>query len=317
MGERSRPPARHECVKTWLLAALVAQTAIAGSSVVEDDLERRAAVALSHIHFPTGKAEADGQLEFLVRKLEGSLGFARTRPQSSASAVLYLPARLRASNAAVLLLFPHEDPSRGQCQALAAAMTRLGFIVLAPDLRADHDRLDLLPWGFAPEGLMQNDIRAGLKYLLSRKDVDGRRIGMVGSGLAATVAAAPDMKDLIGQMRDLKGAELPDTCDLIPGLLNYAATENLIAAIAPKPLLAINPAENVFDYATDLYRSFDGTDKLKLVRVPSGSLATIAPTTVELHPESAAVKEGPGKRQLMQVDLAALLGPALPPGQIT
>ena len=241
-----------------------------------DDLERRAEEALNKVPHVTSRAEAEGVSRLLPGQLETSLGLSRAPESSALTALVYSPARLEEPAPAILLVFPHDDPRRGQCQAFAVTLAHLGFIVLTFDYRGDFNLVDLIPHGLSPAGVAQAEIRAGLKYLASRSEVDHRRIGLIGSGLTATVAAvlnpqfsavalvdgAPDMEDLLRQMRNLRDAELPDWANLIPGLFSYADTEGLFTGIAPRPLLIVNAEQKQSEYVTDLYRAYDAADRL-------------------------------------------------------
>ncbi len=197
---------------------------------------------------------------------------------------------------------------------------------------------------------MQRSVRAGLQYLLSRNDVDRQRIGLVGYGMAGTVAAAlnpqfsiavllhgaTDVQNVIHGMRSLTGSELPDTCDLISGLLRYAATEDLLAAVAPRPVLVTGSAQTTLGHATGVYAMLGASDKFEVregeltdtqfrrdicrwigrwlnVKVdPESSFEideTGAPTIVELRVESPVPDKKEPKRQPTEVELAGLLGP--------
>ena len=250
---------------------ILAHVATAQPSAILDDLHARALATLHAIPRASSKREAEAQREPLQRKLEASLGFSRMKQSSgSITAFVYSGEARREPGPAILIARPHEDPRNADTQALIASLVHGGFVVIALDLRPFDNKLDLLPHGLAPIGLMQQEIREGLEYLTRRPDVDARHIGLIGSHLAATFATAinpviaasviiegaPDLEQEITQMLELRGGNLPDPCDLVPGILRYGATQELFALIAPRPFLAIRPAQNVFDYASDLYSSY-------------------------------------------------------------
>jgi hypothetical protein len=157
------------------------------------------------------------------------------------------------------------------------------MFVLELDAQAHHSRLDLLADGVLPQSVIQRDLKIALGYLKARSDVDARRLAIVGEGLAATVAAAinsdlsaavllegaPDFKSVIRDLRSIASDQLPDSCYLLPGILQYAATEELLSLIAPRPLLLINAAAGPLEYATDVYRSSGQREKVSHV-VESG-----------------------------------------------
>jgi hypothetical protein len=345
-------------MKVLTLAVGFAYTALAGSQAVLDDLEQRALAALHDLQRVTGKPEIESQRQIILHKLEASLGLEHASEMTALTAFIYAPARLDAPAPAIVLMFPHSDPRQGESRALAATLAHLGFIVLTLDFRADHGRLDLIPLGVTPEGLMQHGVRAGLQHLLSRNDVDRRRLGLVGYGVAGTVAAAlnpqfsiavllhgsTEMKDVIHSMRSLTGSDLPDTCDLLPGLLRYAVTEDLVAAVAPRPVLITTSAPITLDYASSIYALFGASDKFELregdltdtqfrrdicrwigrwldVRVNLESSSDIDETgaaeAVELPVQSPGLDKKEPKRQLTEAELVRLLGRALPKAQIS
>lgn len=92
-----------------------------------------------------------------------------------------------------------------------------------------------------------------------------KRLGLIGQGLTATVGAAintefsvvvlldgaPDYRSIIERLR------------LLPGILCYAATEELLSLIAPRPLLLLDPANRPLEYVTELYRGSTGVDRLQ------------------------------------------------------
>jgi hypothetical protein len=71
------------CTKTLLLAAALADAALASSQTVLDDLERRAVTAMNEVPSPTGRAAGEGRREFLVYKLEASLGLRRASAEAA------------------------------------------------------------------------------------------------------------------------------------------------------------------------------------------------------------------------------------------
>lgn len=132
------------------LAALLARAVASQPKAVLDDLERRAGAALDAIPRPATRSEIEAQREPLRLKLEESLGIACVRYADAVPALLDLPGTDGARTPAIVL-------------------------------RGLHDRLDLLPRGITPQGLVQRAVRNALAYLLSRPDVDGQRIGLLGA----------------------------------------------------------------------------------------------------------------------------------------
>ena len=65
---------------------------------------------------------------------------------------------------------------------------------------------------------------------------------------------APDFTSVIKDLRGLPSNQPPDSCLLLPGILRYAASQEVLSLIAPRPLLLVNAADGPLRYATDLYR---------------------------------------------------------------
>jgi hypothetical protein len=258
------------------LSLLLATAAIAQPSAILDDLQNRALAALDSVPHP----DTQGEIEVRRESFRPTLGdLVRVRGLQSVDpikALVDFPQSVSDPAPAIVIVNPHEDPAERDAALLSASLAHLGFIVVSLDVREHHAKLDSLAFGITPESLIQHDVRAALGYLRSRRDVDGKRIGLVGVGLSGTVAAAmnpefativlidglPDFNQKIIQMRTLPSGELPDTCDLIPGLLQHGATEELLALIVPRPMLAVNPAPKLLDYGEQVYRSFGALGKL-------------------------------------------------------
>lgn len=315
-----------------------------------DELEGRALAALNSIPHAATRFEADRQREPLRNKLEESLGFGRAVGGFSSSALVYAPIKLDRPAPAIVVVRPHEDPEAKEPQALARSLAALGFIVVSLDLRTSDSAVNLLPNGITPEGLSQRAIRDALAYLLSRKDVDHAHLGIMGSALKVLVAAAinpefaavvlsdpaPDFRERIRSIRG--GGEKPSSLDgLIPGMLQYAATEELFAMIAPRPLLAVSPAGSVYQYATGIYAAFGASPNLReltdtgsMERDRQAMFAWFARwlqdrPEVALQPEPGAsiqaasvrfpgvkLREQAGKRFVAKEQLTSLLGSPLP-----
>ncbi len=262
-------------MKVLLLIALIVRID-AEKSIVIDDLAQRAIASLRGIRRANTTSEAEGQREPLRVKLEAAVGLPRIVDAGSVTAFLYLPDRISTPTPGIVVARPHLDPKSADLLILASSLARLGFIVIEVDLRDCETRFDLMPAGIPPEGLIQHRIRAGLAYLLSRRDVDPQRVGLIGSGLAVTLGAAlnskfaavlvtdggPDLEKEIEGNKELHGGDIPDPCYFIPGLVHFAATQELFAMIAPRPLFVTNASQNVIGYAANLYLAFDASDRL-------------------------------------------------------
>jgi hypothetical protein len=260
-------------------AAMLLCLARADSSAdfVECDLLARMYDAFDNLHHAEGKDEIDRGRVAIIGRFEKALGFDQSTPGRTINAQLYLPAQDGDAAPAIIIVRPHEDPKSEANQKFAASLAQAGFVVLIPDLRADHDKVDLAATGgLTPESLLQRDVRAMLDFLSRRGDVDPHRIGLIGTGFSAALAAAlntnisvaaieglPNLREEIGAMAALPGKDLPDPCYLVYGLLQFASTEELGMMISPRPLLATNPAPAMSDSMTALYQASGALDKLR------------------------------------------------------
>ena len=232
----------------------------------------------------TGRVEREG---YRIDKL----GF-QTLPGVWASAHLYVPNRLPEPAPAVLLSSAHaweEGKAHPDAQAFAINMVRMGFVVLVFDALgrgervgspADHRRSESLLVGVTQQGLVQYETRCALQYLRSRREVDPGRIGMTGAdggGFATWIAAAldenvkaavvvddtTDFHEQIRYLRSLDEYELDDHCPLVPGIFRYASNYELLALVAPRPVLIVQSpsdesypvsgARAVYEYGTEIY----------------------------------------------------------------
>jgi hypothetical protein len=265
-------------MRVCLLMFLLACAGDAQPRAVLDGLERRALAALARVPHSKTAAEAEARRGWLRGRLEGSLGLDRVQ-SGRAAASLDLPVVSGRPAPAILVLCTHDDPKAESARIFALSAARLGFVILSLDVREDHAALGGLYEGLTPQTLMQGAVRRGLEWIASRTDVDRGRIGLMGSGLAAGTAAAlnprfraivltdgiPDFAEELSRLRASGGNEAPDGCLLIPGLLGYAAAEEMVAMIAPRPLFVLGAEPRLAEYGNDLYRSF-------------GSLASFEPS---------------------------------------
>jgi dienelactone hydrolase len=180
-------------------------------------------------------------------------------------------------------------------------MTRLGFVVLSFDpfgqgergvSSRDHRRTEALLVGVAQQGFAEYETRCALEYLLSRKEVDRRRVGITGASgggfntwitaalddriaAAVPVVGTSEFSEQIHVCRALDWYHASEHCHYIPGLICYASNHELLAMTAPKPVLMIAASEDqtfpvagvhqVADYGRALYQSYGAGDKIGLV----------------------------------------------------
>ena len=311
--------------------ALRPQDTSAQQAAVLDELENRARAALDNIPRATTQAAAEKARQPLRARLEESLGFRRlpwppnlqatvsgvvpvqgyriekvvfqTLPGSWAPGHLYLPATSEAPAPAVLFYNGHwwpDSKSRPDFQAFCINMARMGFVVFSFDpfgqgergvSSRDHRRTESLLVGLSQQGIAEYETRCALEYLLSRKEVDPKRIGMTGASgggyntwitaalddrisVVVPVVGTSDFFEQIHVTRSLDWYHAAEHCHFVPGLIRYANNHELLAMAAPKPLLIIAASVDqsfpiagvraVHEYGRQLYSAFGAGEKIGL-----------------------------------------------------
>lgn len=246
----------------------VAVVALGQPSAVLDDLEARAVRALNGIHRAETWPQAQKSRNDLRKQLERAIGLHCLSAGREISAFVYAPKNTTELVPGVVIVRPHTDPAANDAALLPTALAQLGMLVVEVDARSDHSAINQFGEGITPQGLMQQDVRSVLAWLRANPAVDAKRLALIGEGLAGTIAAAinaevsaivvldgaPDFLSLVKELRASTADQLPDSCVLIPGVLRHAASQEVLALIAPRPLLLLNAAEGPRQYATDLYR---------------------------------------------------------------
>src|SRR3954470_15144119 len=297
-----------------------------------DNLERRACEALAAIPRSRTARDADRMREPRRRELGRSLGVGRlpwppalrpravgilrrdgyriekvvydSLPGSPVPAHLYVPEGLDRPAPAVLFYPGHwwpDSKARPDFQAFCISMARLGFVVLTFDpfgqgergvSSRDHRRTEALLVGVAQQGLAAYETRCALEYLLSRPEVDARRVGITGASgggyntwitaalddriaAAVPVVGTSEFAEQIRVCRPLDWYHATEHCHFVPGLIRYANNHELLAMAAPKPVLIIAASRDqsfpvagvreVTDYGRELYTAYGAGEKLRLV----------------------------------------------------
>jgi dienelactone hydrolase len=196
-------------------------------------------------------------------------------PGQRVGAYLFVPAR-EAPQPAVLCIHQHNrefhlgksEPaglSGNPEQFYALELAKRGYVVLAPDaicfeerqhpsLRgADYERFEAmrrLTEGSCLQAKMLWDLQRGLDYLISRHEVDGRRIGCLGHSLGGQETlflSAMDRRIAVGvsscgfssYRAIFDAAVLHNFAAYVPGLLRYGDLDRVLALVAPRPFLAL------------------------------------------------------------------------------
>lgn len=296
---------------------------------VLDDVQSRAKQALAAISHAQTQAEADRLRPELRRKLRESLGLERlpwppdlrtrhvgtleregyrieklvwqTLPGVEVPAHLYLPAGVKSGAPAVLFYNGHwwpDSKTRPDFQAFCINMARLGFVVLSFDpfgqgergqSTRDHRRTEMLLVGVSQQGIAEYETQCALKYLLTRKEVDPKRIGITGASgggynswitaalddriaVAVPVVGTSDFYEQIAAVRPLDWYRGKEHCHFVPSLIQYADNHELLAMAAPRPVMIISASEDesfpvngvrkIADYGKALYGDYGAAEKI-------------------------------------------------------
>ena len=196
-------------------------------------------------------------------------------PGQRVSAYLFVPAG-DGRHAAVLCIHQHNreyhlgksEPaglSGNPEQFYALELAKRGYVTLAPDglcfeerqhsiLRgADYERFEAtrrLTQGSCLQAKLLWDLMRALDYLLTRREVDGRRIGCLGHSLGGQQTlflSAVDRRILAGvsscgfsSYRSIFDAAILHNFGLyVPGILRYGDLDRVLGLVAPRPFLVL------------------------------------------------------------------------------
>jgi dienelactone hydrolase len=216
-----------------------------------------------------------------------------TFPGTQVPAHLYVPESLSGAAPAILFYTGHwwpDSKTHPDFQAFCINMARLGFVVFVFDAfgqgergisQRDHRRTEALLVGISQQGLAEYETQCALAYLLGRPEVDPKRIGMTGASgggyntwmtsaldhriaVAVPVVGTSEFAEQIHSSIEHDFYQASEHCHFVAGLLQYANNHELIALIAPRPLLIVSASVDrsfpidgvraVAGYARDLYR---------------------------------------------------------------
>jgi len=186
----------------------------------------------------------------------------------------------------------------GHVQASCIGLVKRGYVVLAIDTFGYGERSPqgshingawLYSVGLTLQGLILWDNIRALDYLITREEVDPKRIGVTGASgggnqtmylaaidervkVAVPVVSAEVFEDQVVSGRCI--------CECIPGMLKFANVPDVLALIAPRPLLLINGikdrgftilrARKAFLKIKEIYRALGFEERVDLVEVYSG-----------------------------------------------
>ncbi|GAB4550387.1 MAG: alpha/beta hydrolase family protein [Anaerolineae bacterium] len=189
-------------------------------------------------------------------------------PGFTVTAHLYLPQDTGSPVPAVLYAPGHWMENcklEPDIQLFCANLARRGFVVLVYDPIGqgerlgdwrDHGHLEPLLVGLSQAGLMVWESMRAIDYLVSRREVDSRRIGMTGAsggGLNTFYTSALDERvqvsvpvcyvttflAMMTAERDRNWEDGVDLCNQVPGVMAYAEMSDICGLFAPKPLCII------------------------------------------------------------------------------
>jgi dienelactone hydrolase len=259
----------------------------------------RDSLGYERLPWPPPKARTVGELRRESYRIE-KLVF-ESLPGVEVPAHLYLPAATGGRLPAVLFYCGHwweDSKTRPDFQAFMINMARLGFAVFTFDpfgqgergiSNRDHRRTELLPVGVSQQGLAEYETQCALHHLLERPEVDPRRIGMTGASgggyntwitaalddriaCAVPVVGTSEFLEQIRVCRPLDWYRANEHCHFVPHLIRYANNHELVAMIAPRPLLIIAASvdesfpiagvREIHRYARGLYASWGHGDRI-------------------------------------------------------
>ncbi len=235
-----------------------------------------------------------------------------TEPGEEVPAYLLIPKKLKSKTPAIFVHHQHGAQFHlGKCevvglaghpdQAYAKELAELGYVILAPDAKCFEERtifglegrgveyyegMRLILMGQCFQRRMIWDIIRGIDFLLTRKEVDGNRIGCIGHSLGG-------QETLFGSVFDSRIKAAVSSCGFstykailrnkvthnlalyIPGILKYTDFPEIASMIAPRPFLILTGSKDgsfpldgvqeVYDTARKIYRLYGAEEKLKLV----------------------------------------------------
>jgi dienelactone hydrolase len=241
-------------------------------------------------------------------------------PGQRVSAYLFVPAA-EGRQPAVLCIHQHNreyhlgksEPaglSGNPEQFYALELAKRGYVTLAPDaicfeerqhssLRGqDYERFEAtkrLAGGSCLQAKMLWDLTRALDYLLTRREVDGRRIGCLGHSLGGQETlflSAVERRIAVGvsscgfssYRAVFDAAILHNFALYVPGILRYGDLDKVLGLVAPRPFLALAgsgdplfPLEGVQATVREARRAYGkARDRLRLEVFPGGHAFAVA-----------------------------------------
>lgn len=217
----------------------------------------RKAMGVDNLPERSVKANLVGRVEKKGYVLEKII--LETIPGFYVSANLYIPSKLEKPVPAVLRVHGHWPHAKHQdaIQASCIGFALRGYVALAIDKVGYGERRYQGHWegyilptvGLTLQAIEVFDNMCAIDYLQSRREVDPERIGVTGASgggnqtmylaaldervkVAAPVCSAEVFEDQVASGRCF--------CECIPGMLKFANIPDILACIAPRPLLIVS-----------------------------------------------------------------------------
>jgi dienelactone hydrolase len=290
------PPAKHE---EWLRAKKRQLTRLLGGFPAREPLNARVVRRTE---------EADRVVEWISYEVE---------PGDVVQAILLIPTRRTPPLPAVVCHHQHAGQYElgksevvgwvgSPQQAYAAELCARGYVALAADAvgfeERRHPRLagpeyerfvahELLIKGLTLQGKFIWDVMRAVDYLVSRKEVDPKRIGMIGHSLGGTetwfsMAMEPRLASGAASCGTttyaavLAAERYHNYGFYVPGILKWGDISEVVSMIAPRPFLMltgeqdrdfpVSGAKEVAARAAMLYRRLGKAEALELFLSPQG-----------------------------------------------
>ncbi len=199
----------------------------------------------------------------------------QTWPDVWVSASAYVPEQSKGKSPAVLVVHGHWPWARRDpvVQARCLGLVKLGFFVLAVDAFGAGERFTtpgkgtyhgslygstLWPAGQTLLGMQVYDNRRAVDYLLSRPEVDGKKLGITGAsggGNQTTYAGALDERFAaavpvcsVGRYQAyLKAACC--VCEVLPTALRFTEEGDVLGLTSPRALMVVNATRDAFQFS--------------------------------------------------------------------
>jgi cephalosporin-C deacetylase-like acetyl esterase len=231
----------------------------------------------------------------------------QSRPDVWVTASLYLPDPANDRRAAVLAVHGHWSGARRDpvVQARCLGLVQLGFVVLAVDAFGAGERYTrpapgtyhgalygstLWPSGHTLLGMQVYDNRRAVDYLISRLEVDARRIGITGA------SGGGNQSMNAGAIDERLAAVVPVCsvgnyqayvrrncciCEVLPGALRFTEEGDVLGLVSPRALLVISASRDAYQFSPEqarisleraraVYRFHKSDDRLRHTIFESG-----------------------------------------------